>query len=172
MTSTTTTAESVRDLNAFSLANMANCAYPDDDESAGARFLVSVRDAITEAIESGTFGPFPAPRDATTVVEIADNAPDVYTYTRWQEFSDLQAWNETPELGEWPDDLTATAGVALYQIAERLCYALLQEWREALPDDDEDDEVTDDDADDGTMPASFGGHDESECNCSNPYCQV
>lgn len=126
--------------------DLADCLCPDSDDSAGGKFLADVRDAVVEAIEDGTFDPADNGRDNDDgeIHSIADNAPDVYTYTRWQEFGDLGAYLEEPETGEWPSDLTETAGVALYQIAERLAYALLREWREGLADQDDDEEDSSD----------------------------
>ena len=119
---------------ALSGKGLADCGSPDSLDSAGMAFLTSVRDAVVEAIENGAFDPTDDSRDNDNgeVHEIADAAPDVYTHTRWKEFVDLAAYLEEPEMGEWPDDLTDMAGVALYQIAERLVYGLLSEWREGL----------------------------------------
>jgi hypothetical protein len=115
--------------------DLADTFCPDSDDSAGGKFLADVRDAVVEAIEYGTFDPDSDARDNDNgeISQIADSAPDVYTYNRWQEFGDLGAYQEEPEItGEWPGDLTEAAGLALYQIAERLAYAILREWREGL----------------------------------------
>src|SRR5262245_1287171 len=114
--------EEIRGLTAFRLADVAECLCPDSPDSPGALFLTSVRDAWIEAIEDG-------PVHDDQIHEIADNAPDVYTYQRWCEFVDLGAWQEEAEACEWPKDLTDAAGVALYQIAERLCWALLDKYQ-------------------------------------------
>lgn len=121
--------------------------------SPGARFLRSVEDAVYEladrvgAIDTDTIN------DDGSVHEIADAAPDVYTHTRWQEFTDLAAWQEDiSEYGEIDgDDLErSVAGVALYMIAERLAWALLEELAEEAeeegegePTPDEEDWATD-----------------------------
>lgn len=128
----------IRDLTAFELAGMAGCGTPDSSESAGARLLAGVRDAVVEAAEAGRLGAESA-EDAIDVAHgIADAAPDVYTHTRWQEFLDLCAYQEEPEIdGEWPANLTDAAAVALYQIARRLAEALLTE----LDDEDDEDEA-------------------------------
>jgi hypothetical protein len=130
----------------LSTKDMADCGDPDSHESAGMGFLTSVRDAVVEGIEDGTFVPDGEGRDDDNgaVHVIADNAPDVSTHTRWREFVDLAAYFEEPEISDaWPEDLTEAAGVALFQIAERLVYAILREWREGLAD--EDDETAEDD---------------------------
>lgn len=119
------------DFNAYQLARMAECSSPDSLDSAGAKFLVSVLDMVNEALSDGET--LESAEDSGRLHEIADGAPDVYTYTRWQEFVDLEAYNEDPvDLGVDPSDLTAAAGVCLYMIAERLARALF----EAATDDE------------------------------------
>jgi len=125
--------EEIRELNAFWLSDRAGCGTPDDADSAGAKFLCSVRDSFVEAAEGGRFD---SEEPSDVAHEIADGAPDYRTYTRWKEFVDLAAWQEEPESDEWPSDLTEAAAVALYQIAERLVGALHSE----LETDDADDE--------------------------------
>jgi hypothetical protein len=118
--------DAIKELTVWQLARMADVADPDALDSAGTKFLVSVRDAYMEHVEYKGED-FDAAEDiGDTAHEIADGAPDVYTSTRWAEFVDLAAWNEDiselmPEAG---NDLTGAAGVALYIIAERLVYAL------------------------------------------------
>lgn len=109
-------------LNAYQLARLADCASPDSLESAGAAFLVNVADTWQERASDGSYD-----RDDTPW-EIADAAPSVYTFTRWQEFTDLAAWQEdADEVGGLPADMTDAAGVCLYLIAERLVNALTDE---------------------------------------------
>lgn len=124
-----TTLDDIREYSPFYLASPADCASPDAHDSPGALMLCSVRDAVVEAIESGsiTLQDFD---DSGQLHQIADDAPSIYTHERWRQFADLAAWQEEPETGEWPDDLTKTAGVALYQIAYRLAYMLAMEWRD------------------------------------------
>lgn len=125
--------DEIRELNAFRLSDYAECGPPTRAESAGGMLLCSVRDGFIEAVEGGRFD---AEDIGDVSHEIADGAPDYRTYTRWQEFADLAAWQEEPESGEWPSDLTDAAAVALYQIAYRLVGALHSE----LETPDEDDE--------------------------------
>lgn len=122
--------DDMRKLSAYELAGMAECGNPDSTESAGAALLASVRDDVAEAIENRR-----TLDDAAH--EIADKAPDVYTAKRWAEFVDLAAYQEDPELGEWPENLTDAAGIALYQIAERLVSALWADHDELIAEDDE-----------------------------------
>lgn len=129
---------SISTLNAFHLADMAGCASPDEGRvrrrakwSPGAVFLVSVRDAVVEAIRGG-YVTEDDRDDRGQLHEIADSAPSVYTATRWNEFVDLGAYMEDPEsCDEWPQNLNDAAGIALYQIADRLCHALVDTWIEA-----------------------------------------
>ena len=130
------------DYTAFRLAQMADVAGPDSSDSPGAKFLLSVQDAVNEAREYDT----ECTDRSDTIHEIADNAPDVYTHERWMQFVDLCAYNEDiSELGGDIGDLTGAAGIALYMIAERLATALFEEVDD---DDDDDDEDEDDDISD------------------------
>ena len=126
--------DEVRNLYVWTLAeDFAGCAPPDNYGSLGAAFLRDTRDAFLEAWELGRFD---REDDGDVIHEIADGAPDVYTTGRWGEFVDLAAYHEEPEAGEWgTDDLTRIAGIALYQIAERLCCRLLAELREDTSSD-------------------------------------
>lgn len=124
-------------LNPYQLADMADCGTPDEGRnrhrkrwSPGAKFLANVRDAVVEAIRDGSITPDDRD-DRGQIHEIADAAPSVYTHARWQQFVDLTAYDEEPEHGDWPDSLTDAAGIALYQVAERLCNALVDAWIEA-----------------------------------------
>lgn len=132
----------VKEENAYWLAGMAGCGTPDSQESAGARFLVSVRDSLVEAVEYGRIGP-DATEDVSDVAhEIADDAPSVYTHTRWTEFVDLAAYQEEEETGEgWSADPFEMAGDALSQIAYRLVIALADDLAPEESEDDEDDET-------------------------------
>lgn len=125
-------------LNPYELASLAGCGTPDEGRSrrrkswsAGAKLLVSVRDAVVEAIRDGRITENDRD-DRGQLHEIADSAPDIYTYGRWKEFVDLAAFSEDPEMcDKWPGDLTEAAGIALYQIADRLCHVMVDTWIEA-----------------------------------------
>lgn len=121
--------EQIKELSAYNLAAMADCLSPDDMESPGAKMLVRVRDNVVEAIKNGsiTLDDFD---DNGQLHEISDNAPSVYTHELWSQFVDLGAYLEDPEMGEWPDDLNRVAGIALYQIADRLGHAICERWRD------------------------------------------
>ena len=131
--------ETVKDYKTYALASMAECSGPDSHESEGALFLKRVRDSFVEALEweaqdNGDMTPAQMAehlRDGEALSEAADGAPSVYTFTLWQQFTDLGAWQE--DLDEWGgsgDDMTANAIIALYGIARRLLDALTQELEE------------------------------------------
>ncbi len=152
------------------LASDADCMAPDNwdsnagvhlreegEASPGARLLISVRDdfvnSIEETLSDADFGP---DGDALTELEhfegdslheIADGAPSVYTHERWQQFTDLGAWQQDiSDFGEITD-LTNAAGIALYEIAKTLLYTLLTEVREAIEADQEESNDEDEDED-------------------------
>lgn len=128
---------------AYRLANDADCAGPDSQESAGAKFLSSVRDDVIEHItyaweysDLDESERYDANRASDVAHEVADNAPDVYTYTMWAEFTDLAAWQEDPsELGTDSSDMEQSARVCLYMIAERLASAMLADLQERAEDE-------------------------------------
>ena len=126
------------------LAEMAECGSPDAPDgigttpppaesptpSPGARLLRHVANAVAEHIEYAG--------EKFDAHEIADGAPSVYTWERWQEFVDLAAWREDPDDLGAGDDMTERAGVCLYIIAERLAKALVQYAVETADEDEED----------------------------------
>lgn len=141
----------IGDLTAYRLASEAGCASPDSPTSPGAAMLESVRGDLLERIEYAVDGDEIGTADDLNDWandarhEIADNAPDVYTYQRWQEFLDLAAWEVEDDAAELCGDdapMTDLAGVCLYLIAETLVGALVEIVAEAWEelDDDDDDE--------------------------------
>jgi hypothetical protein len=122
----------IQDWSAFRLANEADVTTPDSDTSEGARFLRSVRDATLETLTGmGLFE-----MDSFDAHQIADDAPSIYTYTRWLQFTDLAAWTEDiSELSDGSTDMEAMAGVALYIIAERLVGVIVEAVMEAEQED-------------------------------------
>ncbi len=109
------------DYNAWRLSNIAECSGPDKLDSPGAKFLLGVQDAVNELDEIDPDNLYDPAH------EIADSAPDVYTYPKWQQFVDLAAWQE--DLSEYGplEDMDKGASICLYMIAERLAVALMQE---------------------------------------------
>lgn len=120
----------VREMTVYALACFAECggvSGPDTSESAGARFLDRVRDALLEGMEHRENCQDTSAHD-DFVWEIADGAVPIYTHERWLAFVDLAAYQEDiSDLCADTSDLTVAAGVALYMIAERLCHALIAE---------------------------------------------
>lgn len=127
---------SIKGLSAYSLASMADTHCPDNLESAGASFLTGVRDGVAEDLEyysGGDYSEFEelselvdAIRELDAFHETADGAPSIYTYTRFQEFADLCAWQEDlDDVTGGGENMEQLAGLALYVIAERLVNALL-----------------------------------------------
>jgi hypothetical protein len=144
----TTTTDTLTNLNAYHMTNLADCASPDSLESPGAIFLTSVRDAVAEAIDWRRENNEPTDLDGFQYDggdhEIADGAVPVYTYDVWRTFTDLAAWQEDPtELGADASDMEQAAKVCLYMIASRLVTALVEEYGGT---DDDDDETEEDDA--------------------------
>jgi hypothetical protein len=120
---------------------MAGCADPDGPDSPGALFLSAVADEEYE--QWYACGPDIDETDAAH--EIADGAVPAYTHDMWRTFVDLAAYNETDEHGLMADALTSgddigkVAAIALYQIAERLVYALIAEHKSDHDDESEGD---------------------------------
>jgi hypothetical protein len=119
---TTATVETIKAMEAFELARIADCASPDTSDSPGAKFLLGVRDAVVDELTHSHAADGYDLADILT--EIAENAPSVYTHERWQEFVDLCAYTE--DVTEFGSELTMTslAAIALHQIAYRLAAAL------------------------------------------------
>ncbi|WJN62849.1 Ocr-like antirestriction protein [Streptomyces phage phiScoe2] len=121
----------------WSLSVDAESGTPDSDESAGARFLSGIRDSVIEAVEWRVEHSEMTLTEAVEDIrydgtdgEIADGAVPIYTYDKWQTFTDLTAWTE--DVSEIADtsvysDLDTQAGWALYLIAYRLVAKLLQD---------------------------------------------
>jgi hypothetical protein len=135
-----TALQSVRELSTYRLANMAEVASPDSLESAGAQWLDTVRVSFLDARNDD--------ENADDVRhEIADAAVPVYSHHRMLVLVDLAAWQEDLEDlagGSGAVDIIDLAGLALYQVAERLVEALtahVQESLDAADIDDEDDDT-------------------------------
>jgi hypothetical protein len=128
-----------RTWTAFRLANESDVQCPDSPESAGARFLDSIRDNVVEAWD---YNDQDMSEDAVSdmVAEVADNAPDIYTHQMWSEFVDLCAYSEDPsELGFDGSDMDQGARICLYMIAER-CARIVADALVAMKDEDSEDD--------------------------------
>ena len=139
------TVELLEGLTGRMLAGRADCGTPDADDSPGAGVLASVRNTILEAYADAVndldADDYTAPDAETldgTIHEAADGAPSVYTHTAWSEFVDLAAYQEDlDELGPIHGDnlVQSVAMTAVYMIGRRLAEALVEELREALQED-------------------------------------
>ncbi len=140
MTNTDRT-ESLKQLTVWQLAGMAGVASPDGEDSPGALFLTGIRDDVAERLD---YDPDTSAENMAedAVPEIADGAPDVYTYTMWREFVDLAAWREDPsDFGFDGGDMDQGARICLYMIADRLAASLFgQVAEEEAADEDEDED--------------------------------
>lgn len=149
MTVITEAIAALNGMTAYTLANMADTPSPDSPESVGAVFLSAVRDSVTEQLDyyfSGDYAEYA--EDLPTFVdsirelstfshEIPDAAPSIYTHERFQQLTDLCAYQE--DVSEYgPASIEETAGYALYMVAERLVSALLDYVADFEPADAED----------------------------------
>lgn len=125
--------EDLKDLNAYQLASMAGCQYPDSLESPGAVLLLSVAADVADRWPDLVDLREDDRRDVAA--EIGDQ-PSIYTHRKWQEFVDLCAYQEDLDEFGPVDDMEKGASLALYLICERLAVALI----EAMGDEDEGDE--------------------------------
>src|SRR5436190_19201503 len=113
--------EEVGNLNTEQLADLAESLMPEEAE--GEDFLNKVKEAVVRQYENFNGQ---IEDEAGFTFDIANSAPSDFVKQRWREFVDLGAYNEEPEVTDnWPRNLNEAAGVALYQVAERLVYALL-----------------------------------------------
>ena len=126
-----TTLDDIEGMTEYDLAREASCGHPANPDSPGAALLTSVRDNIVAAVKNGDLDVRSERTWDRTIEETADGAPSDYTYPRWLEFIDLEAWQEIPDdYDAEPGDMTALAGIRLYMIAKRLCQALLESLAE------------------------------------------
>lgn len=121
--------DQIKGYSAYHLAERAACGAPGHKESAGALLLRSLRDEFVEMVEPN---PEIMPDDVREagVDQFTEGMVSIDEYEKWRQFVDLSAWREKPKSGQWPTDLDAAATTALYQILDRLTYALIGEWEE------------------------------------------
>jgi len=127
----------LRELPIWRLSNECDSARPDSAESPGAQFLDRVRDGVAEAID---YDPDLLRRDdfGDQCSEIAREAPSVYTYPMWQQFTDLAAWTENPDEFGAPASMEDGARSCLTQIADRLACRLFEIAKEFADETDTD----------------------------------
>ena len=109
-------------VNAYELAQMADCGIPDNSASPGAVFLSEIRDDFVELLPQMS-------EDVRN--EIADLAPGANTHFQWLIFADLKAYYEG--FDDMPDNPAEYASYGLATIAGRLVDALV----EYVEEDDE-----------------------------------
>lgn len=115
-----------REYTVWQLAGMAGIASPDTFTSPGAVWLERVARAADDIEDECD----PSAGDDVDgmVHEAADGIVPIYTHERWLVFVDLAAYQYESELADcMGDDMTAQAGVILYEIAERLIRELVGE---------------------------------------------
>jgi hypothetical protein len=110
--------------NAYELANLADVPSPDSLESPGALFLLRIQETVNDYRNYESVDDM-----ADMVSEIADGAVPIYTYEKWQTFTDLAAWTQAEDVMEFGPitDMDQGATLALYVIAERLASQLVAE---------------------------------------------
>jgi hypothetical protein len=139
--------------SAYELATYADCQSPDTLDSPGARYLAAVRDAVVRAISDGeimregTGAMIAAATDRGEVISrIADEAHLIYTYNKWQAFTDLCAYQRADDVAEdmgTPGGMDQWADLCLYSIAEDLCNTVCRELDEQCGEDSDGDDGDD-----------------------------
>lgn len=124
--------------NAYQLANMADCAGPDNNLSAGADWLETVAISALEILEDDDNKTATVDDLGDTITEVADQVVPVYTYEKWKVFIDLAAWTEQVDEFGPLEDMDSGASRALYMIAERLIRAIIEDKVEERDDEDDD----------------------------------
>jgi hypothetical protein len=121
---------------AFRLANEAGVSCPDNENSPGADFLLNVQEALIEALDNGVGVDLTdeSGKLDDIIINVADEAPSIYTHQRFRELIDLAAYGEDLEELGTPErfDLHDTTGACLFIVARRLCYRLVELWAEEL----------------------------------------
>lgn len=119
--------EKLRELTVWHLASMINTfASPDTSESAGAEFLIGVRDDLCDDLDHlQSLGDW----DEDRIHEIADAAVPVGTHKMWQTFIDLAAYHHSSAESADADakDMSKQAAFVLFEIARELIELLLDE---------------------------------------------
>ncbi|AOQ27045.1 OCR-like antirestriction protein [Streptomyces phage Goby] len=135
--------ESIKQRGAYSLASDADTLSPDDHRSAGALFLIQVRDSLLEEIEWRVNNGWTVKDSAEDIRDhdgygvIADQAPSIYTNEVWKQFVDLGGYNEDLEPHDLnAGDLSKIPGIALYHIAWRLAEVLTEEIIESFENEE------------------------------------
>ena len=136
-----TAIETINNLNAYQLANMATVPSPDALDSPGAEFLARVRDSLVEWAEYNQDEDIEALTEKAQedAFEQADATVPVYTHQIWQTFTDLAAYSDEASDEFDGGTMTERASYVLVSIAERLFVALADEYVAAYGDGEGDD---------------------------------
>lgn len=119
----------IANLKDFELATLAACGL---DNEAASQFLIRIRNDVLDAITE-----IP-PDDWEVQIEesyIPDGAISIYTHTMWDQFVGTRAWTE--DISDYGDieDMAAGASRCLYEIAQRLVWALSEKILESMTSD-------------------------------------
>jgi hypothetical protein len=130
--------QEMKEMSAYMLADeeFGYCGTPDSSSSPGASLLIFVRDELVDYIEKNPTVAADELRDMQ--FELTDGAIDIATHSKWLQFVDLAAYQESPEMSEtWGEfnTLDKLADQALGQIVDRLFMALVQAWENNTDDE-------------------------------------
>ena len=117
MKTATPKVEELKSLNAYQLADIAECGVPTNQNNDGAEYLNDIRDDILNAYIENTLDDYPH----DTLNEIIDSNMPIYTGQFWRVFTDLEAYNEdASDFGYDGADMTRLATGCLWVIGHRL----------------------------------------------------
>lgn len=140
----TTTIQTIKDMTVYSLAAELGtqlASGPDAEDSPGAKWLASLRDAVVEQIEWLTSQDADVDVAAAAAAlldehhEQADGAVEIYTFNRWAVFTELGMWQVEVEDLASASDLTEAAAQAQYAAADLLIRALCEALIEDAPEE-------------------------------------
>lgn len=116
-------------LDAVELSRLGDTfSDPSSGDSAGAKFVMSIRDDVIRAWDKFIDNPEDNIDYYGAATYIANRRSDVDPLTTWKIFLEFQCWNEDRAgYGYEPtNDLTIAAQQCLYMIGDRLVYALVE----------------------------------------------
>lgn len=117
----------------YGMQDHCGVSTPDSDSSPGADWLYWLHNAVSEAWDSGRFGPDSGEDETDVISEIADAHIPIYTHNRWQVFTDLCLYSEDVELygdTDNADKLTGAIASVFSEIANWGMNSWISEKRE------------------------------------------